>query len=171
MGFRQTNFGLGVLVFAAVLSGCAGRTTPPRTLSLPSPATEPSVMDWTWPVPGGELISAFGTPRGSHRHEGIDVRGTFGAPVIAALAGRVTYSGSGMRGYGKTVVLEHAHGLRTLYAHNSALLVRVGQQVNRGSAIARIGQTGNATTPHVHFEMQRHLTPFDPLTLRVKGRS
>ena len=76
-----------------------------------------------------------------------------------------------MRGYGKTVVLEHGDGLRTLYAHNSALLVKVGQQVEQGSAIARVGQTGNATTPHCHFEMQRHLKPFDPLTLQVAGRS
>ncbi|MDH3626774.1 MAG: LysM peptidoglycan-binding domain-containing M23 family metallopeptidase [Acidobacteriota bacterium] len=125
--------------------------------------------EWAWPVPGGRLISEFGAPRGGRRHMGIDVQAGYGAKIVASLDGRVTYSGSGMRGYGKTVMLDHGHGLQTLYAHNSELLVRVGQRVTRGTPIARLGQSGNATGPHCHFELRRNDAPIDPLLLRIAG--
>ena len=125
---------------------------------------------WIWPVGAGRIISPFGALRRTHRHRGLDIAGRSGQPVVATRAGRVVYSGAGMRGYGKTVILDHGEGLRSLYAHNSALLVRVGQRVNRGQSIAKLGRTGNATTHHCHFEIRRNDVPVDPL-LYVSSRS
>ena len=82
--------------------------------------------------------------------------------MLAVRSGRVLYSSS-MRDYGRTVILDHGDGLRSLYAHNSKLLVQKGQQVYRGQAIARVGRTGNATTEHCHFEIRRDEVPVDPL--------
>jgi murein DD-endopeptidase MepM/ murein hydrolase activator NlpD len=68
-----------------------------------------------------------------------------------------------MRGYGKTVILDHGDGLRSLYAHNAKLLVRVGQSVERGQPVALLGRTGNATADHCHFEIRRGDRRLDPL--------
>ncbi|MDB4324757.1 peptidoglycan DD-metalloendopeptidase family protein [bacterium] len=119
--------------------------------------------DWHWPIRGGTILSSFGEPRRTHKHQGVDIRGLHGEPVIAAEAGRVVYSDATMRGYGKTVILDHGKGLRTLYAHNSALLVRPGDQVRKGQRIAKVGRTGNATTEHVHFEIRLHEVPVNPM--------
>jgi len=134
------------------------------------PSTHPASADWTWPVDGGEVISAYGAPRRGHRHRGIDIRGRQGQPVLAARGGRVSYSGSGMSGYGKTVIIDHEDGLRTLYAHNSALLVERGQRVERGQTIARVGRSGNATGVHCHFEIQRDDRAVDPMPYLAADR-
>ena len=117
---------------------------------------------WSWPVAGSKILSYFGERRSGHRHSGLDIRGRRGQEVLAARSGRVLYSSS-MRDYGRTIILDHGDGLRSLYAHNSKLLVVRGQQVQRGQAIARIGRTGNATTEHCHFEIRRGEVPVDPL--------
>lgn len=148
------------------LGELAGLAEAAEAIDDPAPRA-PDDDAWLWPVPGGRLLSPYGAPRGSRRHRGIDIQGAPGAPVLAALDGRVVYSGSGMRGYGKTVVLDHGNGLRTLYAHNSRLLVEGGETVRRGQTIAHVGRTGNATGPHCHFEMQRNRVAFDPMTVRV----
>ncbi len=116
-----------------------------------------------WPVAGGELVSGFGAPRPGRRHKGIDIAGRPGQPVVAAAAGKVVYSGATMRGYGKTVIVDHGNGLRSLYAHGSKLLVKPGDRVERGQPIALVGRTGNATTEHCHFEIRRGGVPLDPL--------
>jgi len=118
---------------------------------------------WLWPVKSGEVLSYYGAPRRTHRHQGVDIRGRSGQSVLATRSGRVTYSGSGMRGYGKTVIVDHGDGMSSLYAHNSGLLVRKGQRVKRGETIARVGRSGNASTEHCHFEIRRHDKPVDPL--------
>ncbi len=118
---------------------------------------------WTWPVPDGRVLSYFGAARRDHRHQGMDIGAQHGQKVLAAKAGRVVYSGSGMRGYGKTVMLDHGDGLQSLYAHNSALLVAVGQRVRQGETIAKVGRTGNASTDHCHLEVRRNDAPVDPL--------
>lgn len=119
--------------------------------------------DWVWPVEQARILSYFGAPRSGHRHGGIDIGGRHGEPVLASRSGRVVYSGAGMRGYGKTVILDHGDGLRSLYAHNAKLLVRIGQQVDQGMPVALIGRTGNATAEHCHFEIRRNDKPLDPL--------
>ena len=116
-----------------------------------------------WPVRGREILSRFGASRRTHRHTGLDIRGKGGDPVMAAAAGSVTFSSS-MSGYGKTVIINHGGGLQTLYAHNKALLVHLGEHVSRGQEIATVGRTGNASTEHCHFEVRRHNVAVDPLT-------
>lgn len=113
-----------------------------------------------WPVKG-RPTSGFG-PRGNREHHGLDLAAPPGTPVLAAAEGRVAYSGNGMRGYGKVVVLKHASEVSTVYAHNSALLVRMGETVSQGQTIARVGATGRATGPHLHFEIRRRGVPEDP---------
>jgi lipoprotein NlpD len=134
----------------------------PHPLEAPMAA---AVGEWTWPVPGGEVVGHFGDSRRKHSHAGLDIRGRAGEPVVAARDGRVCYCGGTLRGYGLTVVIDHGDGTSSLYGHNSKLLVREGQDVHAGQEIARVGSSGNATTPHCHFEIRRDDRPLDPLPL------
>lgn len=139
---------------------------PPFPAPLALPSDESAVRaGFTWPIVGGEILSHFGVERRSGRHAGIDIRGERGQAVLAAQSGQVIFSGDGMRGYGKTVMLDHGDGWISLYAHNSALLVGVGDFVERGQIIAEVGRTGNATTEHCHFEIRQGARPVDPLQL------
>ncbi|MDX8396661.1 MAG: M23 family metallopeptidase [Mariprofundaceae bacterium] len=121
-----------------------------------------------WPVKG-TLTSKFGR-RGSRMHDGIDVGAKEGTPIYAAAAGEVVYSDSRMSGYGKLIILRHSNDMFTAYAHNQRNLVRKGLKVKKGSVIARVGQTGRATGPHLHFEVRRGSTPVDPLVYLPKRR-
>lgn len=103
-----------------------------------------------WPVKGS-ISSHFG-PRQGRMHEGIDIRAARGTEIRAAAAGRVIFAGW-QRGYGQTVILEHEQ-FRTLYAHCSKIKVKKGEWIDRGSLIARVGATGRATGPHLHFEIR-----------------
>jgi murein DD-endopeptidase MepM/ murein hydrolase activator NlpD len=107
------------------------------------------------------LVSSFGM-RDREQHEGIDLAAPEGTPVLAASAGKVLFAGE-QRGYGKIVLLGHQGGLVTIYAHNADNLVEAGQQVSRGHRIARVGRSGNATGPHLHFEVRVGTRPRDPL--------
>ena len=125
-----------------------------------APATCP--ISLAWPVTG-VLGDPFG-PRGNRFHAGIDVRAPTGTDVTAAAAGRVTYAGRLGGGWGKLVVVSHALGVRTFYAHLSAVTVRVGEKVATGSLLGRVGATGDATGPHLHFEVRLHGAAVDPTT-------
>jgi lipoprotein NlpD len=131
---------------------------------VPPELATPGGGGFDWPVAGGRVLSGYGARRRTHRHQGIDISGRPGQAVLAARSGRVVYSGSTLRGYGKTIILDHGDGLRSLYAHNSKLLVREGTPVERGQVIARVGRTGNASTEHCHFEIRRHDRAVDPLS-------
>jgi murein DD-endopeptidase MepM/ murein hydrolase activator NlpD len=113
-----------------------------------------------WPV-SGTVTSGFG-PRWGRMHEGIDIAVPTGTPVRAAGAGTVISVGW-QGGYGNLVVIDHGGGLATAYAHNSALLVAVGQQVATGQTVASSGNTGNSSGPHVHFEVRVNGVAADPL--------
>jgi murein DD-endopeptidase MepM/ murein hydrolase activator NlpD len=115
-----------------------------------------------WPVAAPKVTSRFGK-RWGRPHEGIDMGAPIGTPVYAAAAGSVIYSGDQVRGYGNMIVLKHDEGLVTVYAHNSRLLVRAGEQVVVGQEIARVGDTGRSTAPHLHFEVRRRDVPVDPM--------
>ena len=102
---------------------------------------------------------------GDHRfHTGVDLRAAEGAPIRAAAEGVVKSAGP-RGGYGNAVEIDHGDGTSTLYAHASALLVKPGQRVTRGEAVALVGQTGQATGPHLHFELRRHDHPVDPMAM------
>jgi hypothetical protein len=155
----------GRLVF--VLGGPAhGGTIPADAHTLPA---EPAVESETsskaplrWPLAKPVLTSLFGK-RWGREHEGIDMGAPTGTPVLAAADGEVVYSGDKVRGYGNMVVLQHAGDLLTVYAHNSLLLVHVGDRIVVGQEIARVGSTGRSTGTHLHFEVRRKEAPQDPL--------
>jgi murein DD-endopeptidase MepM/ murein hydrolase activator NlpD len=103
---------------------------------------------WTWPVRGGgNYISQYF----HYGHYAVDIAASYGTPVLAALSGTVVYAGWANTGCGYTVILRNSSSIYTMYCHNSAVVVARGQSVSRGQQIARIGQSGLATGPHVHF--------------------
>jgi lipoprotein NlpD len=114
-----------------------------------------------WPTKG-TLTSRFGMRNGS-KHEGIDIAAPKGTPIHAAAAGEVVFSGWGPTGYGKMVIIKHKHHLTTLYAHNSKVIAKKGNQVKQGQKIALMGSTGRSTGPHLHFEVRNDTHPKDPL--------
>ncbi len=114
-----------------------------------------------WPV-HGRITSPFGR-RGTRMHDGIDIGAKEGTAVHAAAAGTVVYSDHRLRGYGNLVIIRHGKNLFTAYGHNQRNLVRKGQRVGRGEVIARVGHTGRATGPHLHFEVRRGSVAVDPL--------
>lgn len=125
-------------------------------------ALRESNLVFAWPV-NGRVSSRFGR-RNGRSHEGIDIRAPRGTPVHAAEAGRVIHAGRGLGAYGKVVILKHAGRYSTVYAHNDALRVSKGQFVEKGDPIGKVGTTGNASGPHLHFEVRRDRSPDDPLS-------
>jgi murein DD-endopeptidase MepM/ murein hydrolase activator NlpD len=120
------------------------------------------------PVTAGYVSSQFGSradPFTGRRafHKGVDFAGREGAEVVAVATGVVTWSGD-RYGYGQLVEINHGNGYVTRYAHNVDNLVAVGDTVRRGQVIARMGDTGRATGPNLHFEVLLNDKPVDPLT-------
>ncbi len=111
----------------------------------------------------GRITGRFWEKRRRHRHKGIDIAAPYGTPVKAAASGKVIYSGSGLRGYGKTVIIDHQNGYITLYSHMSAILVDEGERVDRGEVIGKVGSTGRTTGSHLHFEVRMRDRLVDPL--------
>lgn len=116
----------------------------------------------TFNVPSrGSVSSRFG-PRWGKDHEGIDIAGSVGTPIKAADGGKVISAGW-INGYGKTVVIDHENGYKTLYAHANTIKVKKGQRVYKGQVIATVGTTGRVTGSNLHFEVQKNNVPVDPL--------
>ena len=159
---RSVPTGARLIVPAAMAPVDAARRGEASTYASRDPRGRTSGrLSFEWPV-HGEILSRFGVRHGEH-HEGIDIRAAKGTPVRAAESGRVIHADASLAGYGKMIVIKHAGRLYSVYAHNSKLLVRVGQFVEKGEEIAEVGATGNATTPHLHFEIRSNNTPRDPL--------
>jgi murein DD-endopeptidase MepM/ murein hydrolase activator NlpD len=95
-------------------------------------------------------------------HDGIDIAAPEGTPIRAIEDGEVIYSDQ-LRGYGNMVILRHANGIISVYAHNESNLVREGQSVARGEVVARVGSTGRVSGPHLHFEIRKNNAAQDPL--------
>lgn len=136
--------------------GVAGPTT--YAALRRAPASCP--LTFAWPV-DGPVGDPFG-PRGNRFHAGIDVLAATGTPVSAAAGGRVTWAGRLAGGWGNLVVVAHADGVRTMYAHLSAIAVRVGQRVGTGDRLGAVGATGDASGPHLHFEVRLRGAAVDP---------
>lgn len=128
---------------------------------LPSPPAN-SKSGFTWPV-RGKIISTFGPKSGGLRNDGINIAAARGTAVKAVDNGVVAYAGNELRGFGNMILIKHAGGWISTYAHSDTLLVRRGANVRRGQVIARVGSTGRADEPQLHFELRKGSTPVDPL--------
>jgi murein DD-endopeptidase MepM/ murein hydrolase activator NlpD len=162
----------------------APETTPsasesPRTqTAAPPPATGSSAIlkppparsgsTFLMPV-NGRILSDFGPRGGGLHNDGINIAAPRGTPVLAAENGVVVYAGSELKGFGNLLLINHAGGYMTAYAHNEALLVRRGDQVRRGQAIARVGLTGSVDSPQLHFEVRRNSRAIDPKPYLQRG--
>lgn len=134
-----------------------------QTLMLPGAAVQASSRNqvasrgtvrsarWAWPLWNGQVTSEFGPRWGAH-HNGIDIAAGTGTPVGASRPGTVTFAGWD-GGYGYAVVINHGDGTESRYAHASSITVNVGDWVNTGEMVIRVGSTGNSTGPHLHFEI------------------
>lgn len=119
-----------------------------------------------WPVKG-KISSPFGYRyhpilKRRHFHQGIDISNKLGTKVAAAGSGIVTYAGWN-GGYGKVIIISHGYGYKSVYGHNNKILVKVGDRVKKGQEIAKLGNTGRSTGPHLHFEIRYNDEPIDPL--------
>ena len=117
-------------------------------------------QNFVWPV-RGQLTSRFGWRQTGH-HNGIDIAAPRGSPILVAKEGRVVFAGWYF-GYGLAVVVDHGGGISTVYGHASKLLVPIGEVVETGQVIALVGSTGDATGPHLHFEIRIHGIPLNPM--------
>ena len=135
----------------------------PRTTETVVKAAEPSgaMPSFRWPV-RGRLIAGFGSKPDGTQNDGINLAVPEGTPIKAADDGVVVYAGNELKGYGNLVLIQHTNGFVTAYAHASELMVKRGDTVKRGQVIAHAGQTGNVTSPQLHFEVRKGSTPVDP---------
>lgn len=157
-------------------------TTPPpveaKPLAKPAPARaiaespavhEPVEEDeapperWSWPL-RGPILASFG----EGLNKGIDIAGPRGMVVQAAASGRVVYAGSGLRGYGKLIIIRHGKTLLSAYAHHARILVAEGQRVTRGQAVGEIGDS-DADRVKLHFEIREFGKPVDPMNYLPKA--
>ena len=121
-------------------------------------------IDWQWPA-GGRVLTNFYAKRAMKK--GIDIEGKKGESIIAAAAGEVVYAGSGLRAYGKLIIIKHNDVYLSAYAHSDRLRVKEGQSVNAGQRIADIGSTGTGAQgkSKLHFQIRRNGKPINPLSL------
>ena len=118
---------------------------------------------FVWPV-RGSIIAAFGSKIGKVRNKGIDIKASEGYRVLASRAGKVVFCDEKFRGFGKTIILDHGDNFETVYAYNSSILVSVGDIVRQNQEIARVGRTGRAREPSLHFEIRKSGQPQNPFS-------
>lgn len=116
---------------------------------------------FAWPV-SGRVISDFGATNNGGRNDGINIATAMGAPIHASASGTVTYAGDELKNYGNLVLVKHSGGYTTAYAHADRLTVQRGDFVARGQVIGYAGQTGDVTSPQLHFEIRSATTPVNP---------
>jgi murein DD-endopeptidase MepM/ murein hydrolase activator NlpD len=153
-----------------------GRQAPPQPAAgapAPSPSVDASApigslkaaeagSTFYWPV-RGQVIAGFGSKINGQQNKGIDVAVPEDTPVKAADDGVVLYSGNGLKTYGNLLLVRHANGYVTVYAHAKELLVKVGDEIKRGQVIAKSGKTGDVDRPQIHFEIRKASAPVNPL--------
>lgn len=129
----------------------------PPTEKPAAPAGDDESIDWSWPA-NGKVLTGFNDGASA---KGIDISGNQGQPVLAAAPGKVVYSGSSLRGYGKLVIIKHNKTYLSAYAHNSQILVKEGQEIAKGQKIAEMGNT-DTDRVKLHFEIRKLGKPVDP---------
>lgn len=135
--------------------------TPQSPVKKAEAVAENKMPQFRWPVTG-HVIEAFGQRPNGTTNDGINLAVPAGTPIKAAEDGVVAYSGNELKGYGNLVLIRHADNFVSAYANASELLVKRGDSVKRGQVIARAGQTGNVSSPQLHFEIRKGSTPVDP---------
>jgi murein DD-endopeptidase MepM/ murein hydrolase activator NlpD len=110
----------------------------------------------------GRVIAAFGPTPNGLQNDGINVAVPEGTPIKAAEDGVVAYAGNELKGYGNLVLVRHSNGFVTAYAHASDITVKRGEVIKRGQVIGHSGESGNVTSPQLHFEIRKGSTPVDP---------
>lgn len=123
-------------------------------------------LAFAWPVKGS-VISDFGSTADGSRNDGINIATRMDAPIRAAASGSVTYAGDELKDYGNLVLIRHADGYVTAYAHADRLVVQRGDLVAKGQVIGYAGKTGDVNSPQLHFEIRHETTPVDPRPLLV----
>ncbi|MDD5428800.1 MAG: M23 family metallopeptidase [Candidatus Omnitrophica bacterium] len=131
-----------------------------NTVAAPAVRAVPG-ESFLWPV-RGTLISPFGSTVDKIVNKGIDIKAAEGAGVRASRSGRVVYSDHFLKGFGKTVIIDHGDSYQTVYSYNSDILVKVGDEVAQNTVIAKVGRTGRAKGPSLHFEIRRDGEPQNP---------
>ena len=134
------------------------------TLSGTSKPIHDSTPSFRWPV-RGRIIEHFGPKGNGQQNDGINLAVPEGTPVKAAEDGVVAYAGNELKGYGNLLLVRHANGYVTAYAHSKELLVKRGEEVKRGQVVAKSGQTGNVDTPQLHFEVRKGQSPLNPIPM------
>jgi murein DD-endopeptidase MepM/ murein hydrolase activator NlpD len=154
---------------AAAAPGKVASSEAAANVRLASPVEPPSAEAgpngapaFRWPV-RGRIINNFGARVNGSPNDGIDLALPEGTAVRAAEDGVVAYAGNELKGYGNLVLVRHANGFVTAYANASELLVKRNDQVRKGQVILKSGQTGNAATPQLHFEIRKNSAPVDPM--------
>jgi lipoprotein NlpD len=146
----------------ASLQGAAAPTPRPAPslpeTSAPKQGDEADAVAWSWPTQG-KIVASFNENGGP---KGVQIAGELGQPVLASAAGRVVYTGSGLRGYGNLVIIKHNNTYLSAYAHNRQILVKQGDNVARGQRIAEMGNS-DASQVMLHFEIRREGKPVDPV--------
>lgn len=142
---------------AAPVPSATTPALPPKTESGRVPEIDDDSLGWIWPATG-KVVAGFSE---SANLKGIDIAGKAGQPVVASAAGKVVYAGTGLRGYGKLIIVKHNNTFLSAYAHNRELAVKEGQQVAKGQKIAEMGDT-DSDQVKLHFEIRRLGKPVDP---------
>ncbi len=162
---REYNVKLEAIIAANSIAD-ASKISTGQQLRIPNVlGTRSNIANFIWPV-RGRITSPYGVRVLNGRkefHSGIDIGGPTRTNIVAAESGRVSYAGY-MRGFGNVVILSHDGGYSTVYGHNSVNLVKKDQNIKKGSVIAKMGSTGNATGSHLHFEIRLSGKPVNPLS-------
>lgn len=149
----------GPVTIRSLRSGAGGESEAVTTAGAPT-----GPVRFLRPVPG-PIGDPFGAPRNGYTHTGIDIPDPEGTPIGAAGVGTVIYAAYNGGGYGNLVVIQHRLGYTSWYGHMSTITAWVGEEVVGGTRIGYVGQTGDATGPHLHFEVRHYDTPIDPAPL------
>lgn len=131
---------------------------PAKSKSYKQKAPTAKVKRWGWPTVSRQVTSRYSPSAG---RDGIDISGNFGDAVYATAAGQVVYAGSGLRGYGKLIIIKHNKTYLSAYAHNASILVAEGQNVKAGKKIGKMGSSGKGRAK-LHFEIRKDGKPVNP---------